>query len=704
MKKYVILSFLLLFSITLYSQKIKITEVFGTAEVLDLSSNQYNWLKCTSGMILNPKSKIRTGNNSFVKILLEGDKLIIKEHSVVSLQDISIESQGKSIIKLITGKLRGIFKFMHQRNGELLINTPTSIVGIRGTDFVVDASFNGVNKIYVFDGNVEVANIKMPDLTVTVPAYKMTEVLPDLQPKIPFDIPEPILNEYEITPQKTAPIATEPTVTPSATTSPQPVTQVEENPKVEKPIETPVNTKETVKNPEPTPKPTPKPKPQPQKPKPQKPAPQKKKEPWCPDPKLEFHMGFDFQYLNINNKGYGLIALMPEFAICKIGIGLYMPIVILSYQHFFYSKKWYNHNEWDFKSPSDSLHDFIIKFMYIYYGKKGDPFYIRIGTIPDITFGNGFIMNQYSNMLGFPTIRRIGFELGYIYNNLVGIETMCADLGRREIYGGRFLVKPFGQVQMKMLSKFEIGTTLVSDVNVGTNNSKVINWGFDAGMPILTTPLFNIKYSLDWATYSVYAPTLTGIDGWKGSGNFGFATGFRGNLSIFLLRAEYRYLKNGYISEYFDPLYEVEREKKFDKLQAMYNTPSPSIVNGYLVELGTTISGAGKLGFRFQEYYGDSIQNKARNKARVYLTLQKGVIPYGYGTFTYDKLNVVGLTGKRSLFGNLYDENTVLTFDGAIKLVTFVYMKIYYQRTYAYDSKGNLVSNETYSTGLTMSF
>ncbi len=684
MNKKIFFSFIIIFLISIslsYAQMVKVSEVFGRAEVLLLSQNQTSWQKCKEGIKLYSQDKIRTGKNSYVKVLFKGDKFIIKERTITQLKEIAETANEKTIIRLIKGKIRGILKALIRRGGEVQIYSPTAIIGVRGTDFVVDATYGkrSPSKVYVFEGQVEVANINQPDISVIVPAYKMTEVSQDSPPTTPTEIPSDVLKEYNV--------ASAPSI---AQTEPA------KQPELKQPVGEAEKEKPAVKE-------TPKPKEEPKKEeRPQAaPKPEKKKEPWCPNPKLEFHFGLDFQYLNINNKGYGLIALMPEFAICKIGVGFYLPIIILSYKHFLYSKKWYNHNEWDFRCPSDSLHDFVIKFLYIRYGQKGDPLYLRIGSLPSVTFANGFIMNQYSNMLNFPTVRRIGLEFGYIYNNFVGIETMCADLGRREIYGARFLIFPLGLSQMGMLSKLQIGATLVADTEVIDEDTKVINWGFDAGLPIITTHLLNLKYFIDWATYSIYAPNYIGKKGWQGSDNFGFATGFKGNFMFLVYRAEYRYLQDNYVPEYFDSFYELQRVDKFRYgLVLMYINPSPETVNGYLVQSGIKLFGAGEIGFIFQEYYNDEISNKAT----VYLSLARGIIPYVYGTASYNKLNVVGLTGRRSLFGNLYDANTILTFDGGIRIIPYVYLKVYYQRTYEYDATRKLINKETWSAGISAGF
>ncbi|MBN1897380.1 MAG: FecR domain-containing protein [Spirochaetes bacterium] len=692
-RRFIFSIIMLIFSTLSYAQEVKIKEIFGRAQVLLLSENKRNWQNADLSMLLSSKDKIRTGRNSFLKVLFHGDTFIIKENTIIELNQIPEMASQKSILRLIRGKIRAIVNIISSRGGEVWIHTPTAVVGVYGTDFGVSSVSPKASEVYVFEGHVDVANASKPDLTVSVPEGKMTQVAAGQMPGTPMKIPPSIYNEYDVELKKTV---KEPEIVPEVTPSVEEEKLPEEKkpePEMKEP-EKPLPNKEELVTKE---KPKEEKKPEQQ----EKPEPEEPSEPWCPDPRLEFHFGLDFQYLNINNKGYGLIAFMPEFEICKIGIGLYLPVVILTPKHFLYSKRWYNHDEWDFRSPSDCGHDLVIKFLYIKYGTRGeDPFYGRIGSLPDVTFANGFIMTGYNNMENFPTVRRIGLELGFIYKRFIGVEGMVGDLSRWEIYGGRFMIFPLGLSQMGLLSRLEVGASLITDTNPAPN-TKVINWGFDIGLPLVKSKMLNVRYGIDWATFSMKAPDFFGLEGWQPSNNFGFGTGFKGNLAFLIWRAEYRYLEDGYIPEYFDSFYEIQREERALALMMMYADPSPDTINGFLVQIGFSIMGAGEAGFIFQEYYNDNISNKAE----LYLTLKRGVIPYGYGTFSYQKLNVVGLTGSRGLFGDLYDENTILTFDGGIRIIPpFFYIKLYYQRTYERDAQGNLINHETYSTGMSIGF
>ncbi len=61
----------------------------------------------------------------------------------------------------------------------------------------------------------------------------------------------------------------------------------------------------------------------------------------------------------------------------------------------------------------DEWQDYIDKIYYIRYGKKDDPFYIRLGGLDYTYIGYANIVNGYSNMIQYPSRRRYGGELSF---------------------------------------------------------------------------------------------------------------------------------------------------------------------------------------------------------------------------------------------------------------------------------------------------
>ena len=53
------------------------------------------------------------------------------------------------------------------------------------------------------------------------------------------------------------------------------------------------------------------------------------------------------------------------------------------------------------------------KILYIKYGQKTDPSWFKYGSLEDLTLGYGGLVNNYSNMMEFPTVRRVGVNGGF---------------------------------------------------------------------------------------------------------------------------------------------------------------------------------------------------------------------------------------------------------------------------------------------------
>lgn len=696
-KLIIAISLYLISPLSLFSQ-IVVENIDNRADVLLTSQNEKSWKMADININLTSQDMVRTGKNSSITLKSKSYDIIVYEKSTVSIDDIS----GKNItLKVFNGSLRFTGSALGVKEN-IIVKSKNSQIIPAGTDCLINCNSLNETTVYVFDGKVNLANINNYEKVIQIPEYKMSKVIGDNIPQTPTDIPENILTQYNIppkpqviqptipTPKKEPPAPVEVNKEPEIIEPPAPVIpEKEEAQQAESIKEVP---KEEVKSEEPKEEEKPA----------EEPKPEKPKEPWCKDPQLKFRFNFDIQYMEFNQVGHVGFAFMPELSYCRIGVGFYLPIYY-NYKYNFLKPKqsWYNYDEWDFKGFKDTMHDLWIKFMYVRYGEKGDPLYIRIGGLNSVTLGNGFIMYDYSNMLFFPKVRKLGLQLDYTYSNIVGVETVFNDLSFLNVYGGRFVGYPFFfKPDLFLLNKLQFGWTLMYD-RIDDKN-KVINWGLDLTLPLIQQEIVNLRYGIDWATYSVNSPDNLGKTGWQASDNSGFATGFKGNFAIVKYRLEYRYLVNGYIPEYFDSFYEIQRVDKFyNQLIPMYLLPNLETLNGYLAQLGFALAGAGEVGGVFQEYYSE---HNIDNKAKLYLTLNRGIVPWFYGTLSYNKLHVVGFSGRRGLFGRLYDENTILIFDGGIRIIPFTYLKLYYQRSFQYDENGQLQSYETYSTGVSIGF
>ena len=118
-----------------------------------------------------------------------------------------------------------------------------------------------------------------------------------------------------------------------------------------------------------------------------------------------------FGSVTINNQVYNQFSLRPELAFGKIGLGLDL------YFYFDQDGNLYEDN-WNFSSTKDAYKTLVDKIYYLRWGLPYDNLYFRIGSLPSITLGNGSLVNNYSNVMDYPRIRRTGFNFKYKFQNL----------------------------------------------------------------------------------------------------------------------------------------------------------------------------------------------------------------------------------------------------------------------------------------------
>ena len=116
-----------------YGNKIAVTtKVKGLVEIMPVGKDSFSNLK--PGTILADGDKVRTGSSGFTAIIFIDDKstLKLKENSEAI---ISGQRSARSIAKKINmdeGTLRATVK---KQNSNFVIQTPTSVASVKGTDF-----------------------------------------------------------------------------------------------------------------------------------------------------------------------------------------------------------------------------------------------------------------------------------------------------------------------------------------------------------------------------------------------------------------------------------------------------------------------------------------------------------------------------------------------------------------------------------------
>ena len=142
-----------------------VTKVKGIVEVKKNDNKIFSNLK--SGHMLEDGDKIRTGKKGFTAIIFIDDKslLKIKENSEAVITG---TKTAKSISKKINMEGGIVRATITKQNTEFVIQTPTSVASVKGTDFWVISDQNSGDKVIGLEGTVLLTNIDTgQEVTVT---------------------------------------------------------------------------------------------------------------------------------------------------------------------------------------------------------------------------------------------------------------------------------------------------------------------------------------------------------------------------------------------------------------------------------------------------------------------------------------------------------------------------------------------------------
>ena len=123
---------LFIFSIV-YGNKIAVTtKVKGLVEIMGVGKDDFKDLK--PGTILSDGDKLRTGSSGFVAVIFIDDKstLKLKENSEAVITG---QRSAKSIAKKINMDIGTVRATVKKQNTDFVIQTPTSVASVKGTDF-----------------------------------------------------------------------------------------------------------------------------------------------------------------------------------------------------------------------------------------------------------------------------------------------------------------------------------------------------------------------------------------------------------------------------------------------------------------------------------------------------------------------------------------------------------------------------------------
>ncbi len=279
------------------------------------------------------------------------------------------------------------------------------------------------------------------------------------------------------------------------------------------------------------------------------------------------------------------LGFQPDLSFGKFGIGLdlSMRFQLSSPDGGFavYSGDWV---------PSDIpgrgfLDLYLPKIMYFRYGLRGDPLYAKLGSVDDLTLGNGFIVGNYSNTRFLPEQRIFGLQLnldGQLFNfPFVGIELLTGNLAQLDVGGARLFVRPLVATGLPILEDLQLGATAAFDrkpelyIAAGDKqgNEPVLIYGADLFLPIIKSKAFPL------AAFSELA--------FQPQGRYGFMVGAGGRLlGLITYGAQIRMLGAGFIPVYFDANYDIFRALKSDFMEL---EPTGDGNVGWLAKAGASL-------------------------------------------------------------------------------------------------------------------
>ncbi|MBU1081547.1 MAG: hypothetical protein KKB59_13770, partial [Spirochaetes bacterium] len=416
-------------------------------------------------------------------------------------------------------------------------------------------------------------------------------------------------------------------------------------------------------------------------------------------------LGMEIGSVTINGDTWAKAVLQPNFAIGKLKTGLYIPIIYSS--DLFDPATWYRpkgNDEWSFgfdkgwtadtwgAALADAATDLALKIKFIEYGEPlVDPFFLKIGNLNSFTIGHGLIMRNYANDSDFPSIRRIGLNLGVDAGGW-GFEALTNDLTDNQVVGGRLFVRPIPDFKLAIGLSGAADLAPASDMDAATAESYgdpvFIGAGLDLDLPIVTSDAFGLRLFADGAAMVPYVragDTGAGAAGlrydmvWTGSElkNWGAASGFIGNVLFIDWRLEYRYFTGAFSPAFFDAGYERRRSALVAEWAGYLSgaTPidqSPSMMGVY-GEGGAAIL-KDKLTFTLGYFWPwsadatslDELLSTSDDYFKAVLAIKKGLIPVFdlAGSIAYERKGFVRSIAAGG--ATLFDENT--TFSGELSL------------------------------------
>ncbi len=428
MKKISIIYILFIVSICSAETIGRVMKANGEVLIKPIGSGTYS-VSVKPGQAVSNGDAIRVGEASFAVVIFLDDKSVVKIRENTDFQFVETSNTRSLIIEQGT-TLHNVNS--KDRKKAYRVETPVSVASVKGTQFsAFHDAVAGIDKFVGKTGNFDVFNT-ISGMTVNVGAGQkavsnaLGQLIP--APAEPGDYPEDPEGE-----------------------SPDDSQEEQDEPEDQDDQQEQDNEPETQEEPQ-TEEPSTEQEPEPERSsdssEPQADQPSTEQEPE-PSAKKPLNLGLGVGSATIDGVIYNQVALRPELSFGKLGIGLDLVMYIDN-------EGGIRKDEWDEAS------DFIDKFLFIRWGQKSDPFWFKWGSLNNVTIGYGGLLAGYSNMMEFPSVRKVGINTGVSFGNF-GTELFLSNM--KDFSRGGTLMGLRGTYKLSDAIPLTFGLNFIMDMN-----------------------------------------------------------------------------------------------------------------------------------------------------------------------------------------------------------------------------------------------
>ncbi|OHD15629.1 MAG: hypothetical protein A2Y38_08410, partial [Spirochaetes bacterium GWB1_59_5] len=644
----------------------------------DSTSFSYKSGSIMEGDSIPVGATVKTGAGTSVELKLKPNGTVIKlaKMTTFRVEGLATPQKEQNGFTLVAGKIRTVAAVGSQYS----VYTTSTVAGVRGTDFTMAFQEGAEAMLLVTKGKVEFGGRGEGDAianAILVGAGQFADFFKGLA-AAPFS-PEQLAAAYDdvVIPIERMPEqAAEEAAAPAEATSPSVAAATDLTPATEPSSAEEAETAEAVSKTE------------------------SAVMDWLRDV-----LGMEIGSITINGETWAKAVIQPTFTIGKLRTGLYLPVIYSS--NLFDPSTWYRpsgNDEWSFGTDigwnadnwlpalGDAAKDLALKIKFIEYGQPlEDKFFIKVGNLDSFTIGHGLLMRNYANDSDFPSIRRIGLNIGLDQGGW-GFEALTNDLTDNQILGGRLYVRPIPDFKLAIGLSGVVDLYPAADLDEATADSygdpMFIGGALDLDLPIVQSGLLGIRLFADGAAMVPYVRNDFTYDGNAGASGFGFdmvyangdiknwgaAAGLIGNVLFIDWRLEYRYFTGAFTPSFFDSSYERRRAGLVEEWAGYLSganaiDDSPTVM-GIYGEGGASIL-KDKLAFSLGYFWPwadvpiDQQLSASDDYFKASLVILKGLIPVVdlQGTITYERKGLAKAIANNQL-DTLFDENT--TFSGEL--------------------------------------